>query len=615
MKLNRLEISNFAGITNADIDLTAPVNVILGDNASGKTSVMNAVEIVVCEGLCESRGYRKKNQAPGLTHRGEGKWKVRMTTDSGTYERAATSTGSRGDTPAIGLELAQIAVCPQSVLTMKPADRQRIFASIAADDTEVKGKIKAYLKKEGFGDEVQKMCCEDMSKVQEWIIQQRQAAKRVKGEMQVVIESEAPPASVEVEGEERDLTALNETLYSSRLIVKQVERDKVMLDLGSVTSEMAQIAPDNKIPSVEGFSVAKAAQETALAEIDTTKAEEAVTSTKNALNMAVNTLWKRKEAITALTAAITSISKAESAVEDLQGHCPTCGTEVTAESKTKALKSLTEQRDKVDSDLKLLDIDLANAQKKVETCNNRHKKCEQDLDTLNLNKENHKVEIKGIKQQIEDASKFVQLKIKHDELEKQKTEVEQNLSALNQIIDAWGKWDAHRQSVHTAELSIKSQENLIMWADKLDKLLKPDGAVRMIANQKIEGSNFDNELQHAWGMESLKLEADGTITFDGAPIEAACATEQYRAGVLLAELLSRTLALGVLILDGVDLLRKPLKDALFARLTNGWAKTFESIIILAAVDVKPQGLAGNGQIQFHWIKNGTVEPFQKAAVA
>ena len=49
MKLNRLEISNFAGITNADIDLSAPVNVILGDNASGKTSVMNAVEIVVCE--------------------------------------------------------------------------------------------------------------------------------------------------------------------------------------------------------------------------------------------------------------------------------------------------------------------------------------------------------------------------------------------------------------------------------------------------------------------------------------------------------------------------------------------------------------------------------------
>lgn len=47
MYLSRIHIENFKGIKNADIDFGRSVNLIIGDNGTGKTSVLEAVSVVL----------------------------------------------------------------------------------------------------------------------------------------------------------------------------------------------------------------------------------------------------------------------------------------------------------------------------------------------------------------------------------------------------------------------------------------------------------------------------------------------------------------------------------------------------------------------------------------
>ena len=144
--------------------------------------------------------------------------------------------------------------------------------------------------------------------------------------------------------------------------------------------------------------------------------------------------------------------------------------------------------------------------------------------------------------------------------------------------------------------------------DALDELLKPEGELRLLANKGFTTAPLDDVLMGAWGMD-LKLLSDGTITLYDRPIELASASEKYRAGVLLAEMLGRKLGIGLLILDGLEILSPATRVPLQNRL-EAWQQDFDTIILLATVHERPSANRPSCHVKGHkywWVADGKVE--------
>ena len=88
------------------------------------------------------------------------------------------------------------------------------------------------------------------------------------------------------------------------------------------------------------------------------------------------------------------------------------------------------------------------------------------------------------------------------------------------------------------------------------------------------------------------------------PIEMASASEQYRAGLLLAELLARTLGLGILVLDGLEILTQENRNVLNTRLLD-WQAHFETVIFIISLDEKPE-IRNIAWLRYFWVEGGTI---------
>jgi len=148
--------------------------------------------------------------------------------------------------------------------------------------------------------------------------------------------------------------------------------------------------------------------------------------------------------------------------------------------------------------------------------------------------------------------------------------------------------------------------------DEIDQVLKPDGELRKILTQDVKAVQWD-ALAEQWGMESLSLNADGTVSLYGRPIEMASKSEQWRARVLLAELLSRTIGEGIMILDGADILGDTNKRAMKEALAR-WQQVYETILINNTAENVPQRPAPDG-MQYWLVAHGAVIPVRQNAEA
>lgn len=615
MKLNQIEIDNFAGVSQANINLSAPVNVILGLNRAAKTSIRDAIEFVVTGGFCVSRGYYKKNQAPEITNRyTNGKLSVKLHTDEGVFERHVTTNGSSGNAPAIAPEIARIAVNPQSVLDMKPEDRQRVFLFASSNNADTEKKIETYLKKAGFDKDIIDRCLEDLDDAQKWAIEQRRIAKRSIEDTIKAVPANIPQPIIKIDEKQIDLTAINIEQYKSILKQRGLERDKCIAEHGAATNELQQIIDEDVMPS-ESFQDALRAVEQQLKDIDLSATESAFKAAQNSYDHCYIVERKRDNILAECKGQLKAITDDIDRISELENNqpCITCLQKVTTKTKEAAMAALSEKKEKAFDQMTLAQKDHDEAVRKIDAFRTKREQLLSQLETLNEKKTSLESQLKELNAINAKVGRRVQLTKNIPLLENQLADLDKRLDALIKVVEAWCEYNTYQDIQINADKNIKANKETIVLMNSLDELLKPDGAVRKIANEVLEQSGFDVELQQAWEMESLKLGTDGTITLDGAPIESACYTEKYMAGVLLAELLSRQLGLGFLILDDIDHLKKPLRDALHGVL-RFWSMTFNSILLFSAVDKKPE-LNSNDFMCFHWAENGTCEPIGELAEA
>lgn len=138
MKILRLQIKDFLGIREADIDLSHPVNLVLGHNGAGKSSVRDAI-LYALTGRCRSTDAAGRG-ADSLIRRGASACTVALSwTDhrgAGCVERGrngsgATGTGKGmaniGDVPA---DLVEALLDMPHLLRLSAKDRSAILSTV-----------------------------------------------------------------------------------------------------------------------------------------------------------------------------------------------------------------------------------------------------------------------------------------------------------------------------------------------------------------------------------------------------------------------------------------------------------------------------------------------------
>ena len=586
MKLNRLKIENFLGIRSADLDLADPVHIFLGDNGAGKSSVRDAIKFVF-DGTVESRGYTKKNQAPLMGS--NGKLKVELSTDQGEFARTAT-TGTKS--PAELIDILPILIEPQSVLRMKPADRQAVFGSVFRQ-TETSDKITELLRHQGFTQPIIDRCVADLDDAQAWAVEQRVLAKRKLKDLEEA-RRHAPSSVVDIGGNSVDLLKYNaadiDTMYGERAAA----RDKIMGELQRIGEE----PPDTK----DSLKVIGQLEKT-LADLTDKNLLEDRDEARLAVEKAQTNFIKKRDKAAAAGATVLTTTMAIRDCYDMKTGCPcpTCGQAVKENIKASMLERLEGTQKLTIADKGLADKAVSKAIKESDAVKTKLDGIIKKLDETAVSRKAVEDDIKAVTQQITDAAQYEPLK-------GQLVDIDRKIANIRGLKEGFAAYAGQAEAIAHGDHQRNEAVTTIASMDSLDALLKPDGAVRQAANDDMESIRFDADLQKAWLMPTLKLNPDGTITLTGRPIEAASTSEQYRAGILLAELLARSLGVGLLILDGVDVLssetRRPLFDAV-----RRWKETFGTIMMLSTSTARPLN-AVRGMypgVVYHWVENGAVE--------
>jgi len=122
------------------------------------------------------------------------------------------------------------------------------------------------------------------------------------------------------------------------------------------------------------------------------------------------------------------------------------------------------------------------------------------------------------------------------------------------------------------------QAEIDSW-DRLAHLLGPDGPVR--AKLAECGGSIDADLSAAWGC-AVEARADGEILYNGRPIELVSYSEQWRASMLVADMLARTAGTGFIVLDQLDSLDQTTRQPLVAWASRYESNGYQTILLLKA---------------------------------
>jgi hypothetical protein len=155
---------------------------------------------------------------------------------------------------------------------------------------------------------------------------------------------------------------------------------------------------------------------------------------------------------------------------------------------------------------------------------------------------------------------------------------------------------------------------VIEWT-KLAKALGPDGIPAQILANALKPINTElRKSSLATGWRQASINPDMSITAEGRLYSLLCLSEKWRVDAMIAEAISSISGLGVLMLDGVDVLepkaRPELIKWLHGRATEGVINT---CILAATLKERPKGMPPT--IQAVWLEEGAVVEAELAEAA
>ncbi len=230
MRLVHLGIHSFLGIPEASFDFKKPINIFLGPNEAGKSSIASAPEFLIT-GYC--RGIALKKDLMAVVHEGNKRAEIVATCPDVTIRRSRASSGESfrviaGEketaiTPLPFSNLSRFALNPFSYFEMSADERKGVLFNLLFGGSKIPPeRIQALLLTEGFKGEIVNVYSQIASeqgfpKAEQRAIDHRRDAKR---DIEI---SERIAAPVSAYGE-FDLAELDEEDVRQQL--QAVEKEK-----------------------------------------------------------------------------------------------------------------------------------------------------------------------------------------------------------------------------------------------------------------------------------------------------------------------------------------------------------------------------------------------------
>ncbi len=572
MKINRVQINNFGGIKQADIELRK-LNLFFGENRAGKSSIIHAVAYPFL-GTCVERGY--KNRKAGASMATGSNMSVTITVDAVEYTRAPSTGKVVG--PCDHDVFAAVMNATQ-LLTAPAADIQGLFGRLSVGGQS--GEIKTFLEHAGYNGEIIKMVEKDIDVALDWATEQRRQAKRdIKGaeaRLQEVL------SVVTIDGKQLDLVKQTPAVVNAGIAQLQKQRDTLIaageIDVDALLQEQAELKKS-------------------LHALDDSVLENTLAENTAAFSRAKTEREKAYKDMLGAQAKAEQPEWEQIAFLELAGLCPTCKAIMVdrrdnAKQQRKAnAKSLTQNAEVA----KQRHINAAHNESELQITLKELRENKAKSELLKREGENHLAKVESDLLEVAESSKSPTERIDN---------IDTRLAKYQELLAASTAYQVQLGSRDLAQVGIKMGTKQRDNMDALVKLLEPAGEVRKLANAGIAACPWDADLLEAWTLQSLTLQPDGIITLHDEPIAVASVSEKYMCTLLILERLSRATGLGLLMLDGLEVLESKTRMAL-STVFNQWAEDYETIICAASVVERPE-VKSNGERAVFWVQDGTVE--------
>lgn len=576
MKIPRIEISNILGLHRADITITTPVLMVLGNNEAGKSSLRDAINMAI---LGEPVRVKLKKDFGQLLHDGAKKGRVTLINESD--ESMASFVLPAGEHTA--LEIKNSAFLPYVI-------NPQLTASL--DDKALRTML------------FQLTQCKASPDVTAGLLLKRGADEKLVEEIKPMLRSGFPAASKDAaeratqsKGAFRALTGEN---------------------WGSVQSEGWELvipeAPDMPDVSPEAIDLVIENHKAMLAEIE--KGVGYISGLEGKIEQA-NTFYTRRDELTEafelLGRAQTKLATDKQTLEELESAlaqaqdklkemqagvvpvaCPCCqellringqtlekfkGLKADANATSTLALEVTKSKSAVDMLKRTIENDL----KAVTTAENAGK----DLAAL---EEAGCPEVKDGAME-RGQSKLTECRLKADQLRAKVEAMKQRQQAINGADE-------------TTETARKHHEEVVAWLLIADAL-KPDGIPTEILATALKPVNDSLAiLSRLSGWKKVEISKDMEITADGRIYGLMSESAKWRIDTLLAAMIAQISELKFMVLDRFDVLDQTGRGQLFNMLLDlAEMELMDQTIICGTLKQPLTGMPEEiGQV---WIENGT----------
>lgn len=586
MNPQTLTLKNFLQYADATFTFK-PLTIIASPNGGGKTAVANAIEFALT-GTC--RGLQYKNRAGELCRQGQTKLEVALTADTGTFVRNHKGEGANGLTP----EVAAVLTSPMAVIAMKPAERQGFFREYL-----IAGGITPSLSmaptKVGpgtpFASVVKALAVGDIDKAEAEAVSVRRMVKR-----QIEGLGDGPPTLPDkfliAPGKELSLATVDVAAYEKR-------RDEFAAAKGQIEAKLAMIDPakaDELRQQLAGMETTGTTSEARLTEIGA----EIETHTQEMARLDKDRLPKEQE-VNRLVAEQKVLADLVGKLGQFKGDC-VLSRRIQCPITPEQAQSLAGQ-----------------SEKKIEAVETKIANMKAEVDEFLAEWSNHKDEIASLRK--EEAglvnntnraaaqAEAMAAKLKEmDEAAAAKPQLETQLQsfaekhrAISAVIEKAREYQAtvNAQVQHEANRTKLAAE--LELAEQVCDELGKDGRIRAEAGAAAEQVTF-GYVPPEWDMDSLAIDREGNVLLYGRRIELASRSQQWRAGLMIAQLLARKV--GWWCIDEFDILTQKLRGPFLQQIGKVMAG-IGTTILLCASDTPPTP-PQNDRTAKYWVVEGKV---------
>jgi len=573
MKLKRLTLTNFMGYRDATLDLSAQVTMVHGRNGTGKTAIANALEVVFTD---KARGVKfKKDMKASLAGDPKKAASVTLVTDENEYIHAlAASTGMSFPWPDALLGV----LCDHMRLAhMSQAERQNLFRDVLGDKDDTIGDILEKIDPESLdmlmgsaAEELLYRPAIEIDEAERFAVENRRATKRAIAELEAADVTQAS-SSIDYQGEQIDVTGGNAAAIEAKLATVQAERDAIMrhqtdadpkqlaIDIAQAEQEILQLEED--WPLVAG---------------ECGKAKELVSSIGIGAQTRATVATERLRALTQQATRMSGIKG--QCILASKDHPVACG--MSQEVLENVLGDLEREIKSAKSEANKLADEATKATRATS-------EAQAHADTLAAKGNAMREQIKAKKLRITQLTAEIGKAADWTRISGQLDTLDARLAKGRALLAGVMAYSAAKHGAEAATLRLANLAAELHSWDMIAGMLGKSGPVREALAGDIGSSGLDEAQQTAWACK-VECLADGSITWDGRAIELCSYSEQWRACMLVADLLAQVAKVGWIVLDQLDSLeaetRRPI-NAWLSRHADGHA--YQTIILLAAAADKP----------------------------